>query len=270
MSIRALLALVLGACSSSTLPSPTDSAVPEDAAIPIDAALPKPLHVLFLGNSYTYVNDLPGQVRALVVSTTTPPEITVDSVTVGGATLWQLYKESDAVTRIRLGGWTHVVIQGQSTEAVWPISNPSGFYEYAKRLGDEANKVGAMPVYYETWARREDDWIYQSSELTPKTMQAELRSAYQKAAQSAVGVVAPVGDAWELALAEPKPPNLFASDGSHPSSRGTYLAGCVFFRVLMHRSVAGVGGYPPDISAADAAQLQGIADRLPMPEFPAR
>jgi predicted small lipoprotein YifL len=226
-----------------------------------DARPPPALHVLFLGNSYTFVNDLPGQVQALVASGATPLEITVDSVTEAGATLMRLYEGTEALARVREGGWTHVVIQGQSTEAVWPIADPAAFQEYARRFGEEANAVGAVPVYYETWARQAGDPVYELTGLTPATMQAALRDAYRQAAESVGGSVAPAGDAWELELAEPSPLGLFQSDGSHPTPRGTYLTGCVFFNVLTQRSALGLGGVPPEVTADDAAHLQAIADR---------
>jgi hypothetical protein len=227
-----------------------------------DAPAPITLRVLFIGNSYTYVNDVPGQVRALVQSAPWPAQITVDSVTEAGATLKVLYDEGNALAKVRAGGWTHVVLQGQSLEAVGPVFDTAPFLDYAKRFGDEAVAVGAKPVYYETWARRAGDPTYAQYSLTPASMQAAIRESYASAAASVQGaVVAPVGDAWELALAEPSPPNLFQDDGSHPSTRGTYLAGCVFVRVLTRHAATGLGGAPADIAPAEAARLQAIADR---------
>jgi hypothetical protein len=221
------------------------------------------IRVLFLGNSYTYVNDLPDQVRKLAASAAPAQEIRVDSVAVGGARLSDLYATSDALKRIRAGGWTHVVIQGQSIEPVWPLTDPSGFQDYATRFGLEANAVGAMPVYYETWARRADDPVYeQVPGLTPASMQAELRDGYRQAAWKVGGAMAPVGDAWELALAEPGPPvDLFMSDGSHPNARGTHLAACIFFGVLTGRTAVGLGAVPSEVTGYDAHLLQSVADR---------
>lgn len=274
-----LVALAPLACgASSTAAAPPAATLPDDAgqgdaadAAPGPAAgdagvadVPAPitLRVLFIGNSYTYVNDLPGQVRALVQSAPWPAQITVDSVTEAGATLKVLYDEGNALAKVRAGGWTHVVVQGQSFEAVGPVFDTAPFLDYAKRFGDEAIAVGAKPVYYETWARRAGDPTFAQYSLTPASMQAAIRKSYASAAASVQGaVVAPVGDAWELALAEANPPNLFQDDGSHPSTRGTYLTGCVFTRALTHHTTTGLGGAPADIAPAEAAQIQAIADR---------
>jgi hypothetical protein len=165
------------------------------------------------------------------------------------------------LTKVRMGGWSHVVLQGQSVE---PILDPANFQTYAKKFADEARAVGAVPLFYETWARKAGDPVYQQpwSGGTPAAMQAGLRQGYQTAAAMGHGIVSPAGDAWELELAEPHPLNMFMPDGSHPSENGTYLNGCVFYRVLTMRSAVGLGAIPAGVTSTGAAALQQIADRL--------
>jgi len=232
-----------------------NSGMGSDASSGADGGSQQALRVLFIGNSYTYVNDLPEQVRSLVASASPPRDITVDSVTTGGATLYTLYETGDALAKLRTGGWTHVVIQGQSLEPVGSIQNPAAFEQYAKLFGEEAKAIGAVPVYYETWARRADDDWYRP------TMQAELRDSYRQAAWGVGGVVAAAGDAWELALSDSTPFDLFMADGSHPNTLGTYLTACVFYNALVQQSAVGLGAIPSDVTASDAARLQAIADR---------
>src|SRR3989442_1625729 len=45
------------------------------------------LSVLFIGNSYTYVNDLPGMLQQIAATAKAPPLISTEQVTVGGAAL---------------------------------------------------------------------------------------------------------------------------------------------------------------------------------------
>jgi hypothetical protein len=222
-----------------------------------DAAAPTALHVLFVGNSYTYVNDLPGWVQKLAASSGTAA-VTVDSVAVGGATLADQVTTTGAMARIDQGGWTHVVIQGQSVE---PLYDPATFEANAAVLAAEAKKVGAVPVFYETWARKAGDVVYQQafSGGTPAAMQAGLRAEYQKVAKAADALLAPAGDAWEKALAEQPAIDLFQADGSHPDLDGTYLVACVFYATLIGHSPVGVAAHS-GISDADAAALQGVAE----------
>jgi hypothetical protein len=215
------------------------------------------LRVLFIGNSYTYANDLPGRVRALAASSGVGT-VDVDSVVAGGATLQDHVNGVTALDRIAEGGWTHVVLQGQSLE---PLFAPGPFEAAAKVLADDAKAIGAVPVFYETWARAAGDPLYDdpSSGGTPAAMQAVLRAEYQKVASDAGGVFAPAGDAWEQALAEHPSIQLFAPDGSHPSVAGTYLVGCVFHAKLTGHSPFGIPDPPPELSAGEAEALQQVA-----------
>lgn len=248
--------LAAAACEADGLP------IADLAAADLGTA-PRALRVLFVGNSYTFFNDLPGQVWALGGSLPSPPPpIAVEVVAVGGATLGDHYASTGALGRIREGGWTHVVLQGQSVE---PLAWPDDFEQYAAKLGAEAAGVGATVVYFETWARAAGDAVYREpwSGGTPAAMQAGLRREYAMAAAAVPGGhMAPAGDAWEVALGRAPDPTLYASDGSHPTARGTYLAACAILGTLERRSVVGADARPAEVTADDAAALQRIADEV--------
>lgn len=262
------LALCMGllGCRSSSLPAVGGDAFSPapDLAARADLAAPSSsLRVLFIGNSYTYVNDLPGRVHELAASSAGGPEIVVESVAPGGATLQQHYTATGALPRVRAGGFSHVVLQGQSVE---PLTAPTLFQTYAELFVEDIRAAGAVPVFFETWARRAGDPLYQQawSGGSPKAMQAGIRTAYRLAAQAGEkggSALAPAGDAWEMALAEALPPPLFVADGSHPTPHGTYLTGCVIYRALTGRSALGLGARPAELDAGEAALLQRIADQ---------
>jgi len=111
------------------------------------------LRVLFIGDSYTYVNDLPGQIRRLAASSEGALPLVVNQVTPGGATLEQNWEEGRARRLIRLGGWSHVVLQEQSTR---PIEDREKFVTYARLFDAEIKGVGAKTVFYLTWAREKN------------------------------------------------------------------------------------------------------------------
>ena len=222
------------------------------------------LRVLFIGNSYCYVNDLPALVSSLAIANPRGPKIVVESVTPGGATLKAQFETTGALEKIRAGGWTHVVLQGQSVE---PIANPDEFQLYAGKLAEEIKKVGAKVVFYQTWARKEGAKEYTEawSGGTPKKMQTALDAAYAKAASACGGVCVRAGDAWAAALAEKDPLNLFDDDGSHPNVDGTYLTACVFYELLTSESCIGVDSKREGLNKKDAARLQKIAHGLKVP-----
>src|SRR4051812_7618847 len=87
----------------------------------LSALSPEPLpagghHVLFIGNSLTYVNDLPATVAAIAQSVGD----TIRFATEAGpnlALIDHLQGGSAAVAQIKLGGWEYVVLQQGPTPA---------------------------------------------------------------------------------------------------------------------------------------------------------
>lgn len=146
------------------------------------------------------------------------------------------------------------------TEALW---DPPGFHAGAAGLSQEITDAGAVPVFFETWARAAGNAVYQEvwSGGTPLAMQTGLRDAYNLAATNAGGQVAPVGDAWELVLGTLPTITLHSGDGSHPSIHGTYLAACVFYLRLTGAPLADTGAVPTAITTADASALRQAAEQ---------
>ena len=222
------------------------------------------LRVLFIGNSYTYVNDLPGMLATIARTAGTGPSITTDEVVQGGAALETHWDNGDAQKKIATHAFSHVVLQGQSIEPL-PLPGPaSTFQTYAKDFGDLIVASGARPVYFATWARAAGDTIYSPlpyGDFTcPAQMQDELTSAYASAAaQEPRSVLVCVGEAFKRAIAEAPSIVLQQSDLSHPSVAGTYLAASTFYVALTGRPVPPQSEVPAGVSAEDAATLRDIA-----------
>src|SRR4051812_10943292 len=73
---------------------------------------PQTFRVLFIGNSYTYVNNLP-QIVADVASSM-GDSLIFDSYTIGGYTLEQHFADTNCTNKIKAGGWDYVILQEQS------------------------------------------------------------------------------------------------------------------------------------------------------------
>jgi hypothetical protein len=251
-----LLATALAACSDPPerpradaaldLARPADVAADATADVAADAkhdvapdvaapdVAPAALRVLFVGNSYTFYNDLPALVSRMAAASAragSGPTIEAASVTVGGATMRSLWDAGDASRRVMAERWDAVVLQGQSVE---PVLNAAEFRTYGARFGTLAETYRARPVYFATWPRRAGDALYAQgwSGGTPEVFNTRLHTAYAQVAAQVMGTVAPVGNAWMAALrARPATP-LYDADGSHPSPTGTWLAACVIYRAL--------------------------------------
>ena len=71
-------------------------------------------NVLFIGNSYTYVNNMPQMIAD--IATSLGDTVTHESSTPGGYTAQQHTTNSTTTGKISQGGWDYVSIQCQSQE----------------------------------------------------------------------------------------------------------------------------------------------------------
>jgi hypothetical protein len=114
------------------------------------------LRILFIGNSLTYVNDLPSLVQDLG---RTDPEltVTVSSVAFPNFSLVDHWDRGDALRAIDDGPWDVVVLQ-QGPSAL-PDSR-AVLVEYAGKFAAEIRRVGARPAIYMVWPGldRLDEW----------------------------------------------------------------------------------------------------------------
>ena len=133
-------------------------------------------------------------------------------------------------------------------------------------LGDRACAAGAVPLFYETWARKEGDAFYsQGWADNPAEAQAILRAEYNLVASRTCGWAVPIGDAWELTWTDDPGIELYNNDGSHPSLAGSYLAALEFFEAVTMADPVGAWA-PNGVDGATAATLQAnAAATLPAP-----
>jgi hypothetical protein len=83
-----------------------------------NAQAPKPaaaqIRILFIGNSLTYVNDLPAELRAMVaVAYPSGPALRYEQVTPPGCTLQKHWNDGKAAAKIAEGHWDYVIVQEQ-------------------------------------------------------------------------------------------------------------------------------------------------------------
>jgi hypothetical protein len=207
------------------------------------STLAAPLRVLFIGNSFTARNDLPGLVARLAQAR--GKGLHHRLVSAGGASLRTHWNAGAARKAIGEGQCDCVVLQEQST---LPVKNAKRMHENV-RLFDEAIKAaGAKTVLYMTWARQD----------APESQQA-IADAYAGIGRELAATVAPVGLAWQRVLRRHDPPALHDKDRSHPTPAGSYLAACVFLAVLFGESPVGADDGVAGLSAKDRALLQKAA-----------
>lgn len=238
-----------------TLPSCGDN-----RETPADAPTAVGPRVLFVGNSYTFVNDVPGLMRSMV----SPLFINTRSEEVlpGGYRLAQHAADARAdgtplARWLRTGtddetAFSAVVLQEQSqiggfnSSESQRIASVAGFEE----LATLARAHNVPVVLYQTWGRRLGDSETDGYE-TFESMEARLESGYLSVAaylrkQGLDVRMAPVGVGFRLvyedAGANPTADDseftqLYDADGSHPSLQGAYLAACIIAGTITHGDV---------------------------------
>lgn len=226
------------------------------------------ISVLFVGNSYVYVNDLPGTLNALTLSL--GDEMTYDSKTNGGYTFQMHADDAQTYQRINSKPWDFVVLQGQSQEPSFPTSQVnSQTLPPAVQLADSVygNRFCSHAMYFMTWGRENGDSQWDSINTFNK-MNDRLRLAYLRITDSAQACVAPVGSAWRYVRDNSPTIQLYSADGSHPSIEGTYLTACTFYASLFRKSPVGatyLAGLDPLVAETlqEAAALT-VLDSLEM------
>ena len=201
------------------------------------------LKVLFIGNSFTARNDLPGLIAKLATARGKTLEHRL--ISAGGASLRTHWNAGEALKAVQSGQYDHVVLQEQST---LPVKNAKRMHENV-RLFDEATKAaGARTVLYMTWARQHE----------PESQQV-ITDAYASIGRELGASVVPVGLAWQRFLRQHDRPALHDKDRSHPTPAGSYLAACVFLAVLFRESPVGADAEVAGLSEEDRALLQEAA-----------
>ena len=211
-------------------------------------------HILFIGNSYTYVNDLPGMFTKLACSG--GYQVQTGMAAEGGWTLAQHATSDQTRATLQQQKWDYVVLQEQSEIPAIPSERSQAMYPAVRQLVVEIRAAGAQPLLFMTWGRRDGD--PQFGLPTYFDMQAQLSAGYMGIAQELNVPIVPVGTAWLRSRTQGNLLDLWQADGSHPTQQGTYLAACVFYATIFHQSPQGLG-YDAGLNKGTVQTLQSLA-----------
>ena len=236
--------LLLSLCAQSAEPAASSTA-------------PKKLTVLFIGNSLTSRNNLPGIVAAMAASQ--GRELAFTAQLVGGATLKKHWDDGKALAKIKEGHWDCVVLQDLSRES---YVDRDAMFKYGRLFDTEVRKAGSKTVLYMTWALENDSGKFPA-----------IVEAYSALAKDIHAQRIPAGTAWHTVTAETPPAvQLYVADHKHPTPAGSYLTACVFYRALFGTPSAGLPNkiewktkLLADLPQDQAAALQKIADTTDLP-----
>jgi hypothetical protein len=218
--------------------------------------------ILFIGNSLTYVNDVPGILQALADSAG-GKKLAVETVAFPNYALIDHWLDGSGQREIDKRGWAYVVLQQGWT----PAGVCRDTLRLATRLFSERiRKAGGRPALYEPWGsefRASQNQFLTSIE------------SYHLAATDVDGLLFPVAEAW-LATARRDPSIYMYSDGLHANGIGSYLAALVMYTRVFNRSPVGLpgsvvtrSGVIISMDAATARTLQEAAAEVALAPTPA-
>ena len=227
--------------------------------------------ILFLGNSYTAVNNLPSLLEGLAISG--GHDIYVDMNTPGGYTLafpsnGHLYNQN-SLDKIAEEDWDYVVLQEQSQFPTIDFYHNNYTFPGAVQLDliIRQNNECSKTLFYMTWGRKYGgeqciDNHCSVDFINYAHMQDSLASSYLSMSNYLQTPVCPAGLTWKKSIVlNGDPIELFAGDGSHPSLAGSYLNACAFYASIFHSSPLGLS-FTAGLDESEAEYLQQIAGEV--------
>jgi len=191
--------------------------------------------ILFIGNSLTYYNDVPGMVRTL--AQVYKKRVFIDEITFPGVQLQEHSSDEYTARKIREQQWDFVILQ----EAVPEVASPSHhrlIAPYVRTLKQliHANCPTTRIIYFMPYATTGgSDWGFVHVDYNDTQYSLNVGTLVFAAAESMM--VAPVGYAWQTVYNQRKDFSLYANDGSHPSMYGGFLEACVYFATIFQDSL---------------------------------
>lgn len=200
--------------------------------------------LLFMGNSHTSSNGLPGMVAAMVRAA--QPGKSVEAVVAPGSMfLDERATDAGTLQLLRSKKWSFVVLQAQK-------HGTSGLFEHStwetELLIRIAREILAVPILFPEWPRR---GIAETQRIFDLLASIARRQP---------ACVAPIGQAWDLAIARHPELALHAADGNHSTPAGAFLAALIIATTITGFSPDGLPTFEDiGVDAAVQAQLRAIA-----------
>jgi hypothetical protein len=218
-----------GSTSGANEPAPTASA---------------DITLLFMGNSHTSSNGLPGMVAAMVRAAR-PGKSVVAVEAPGWMFLDERVIDAESLRLLRGRNWSFVVLQAQKHSADG-LSEPSTLG--AELLIRIVREILSVPILFPEWPRR---GIAESQRIFDLLASIARRQP---------ACVAPIGQAWDLALARHPGLVLHAADGNHSTPAGAFLAALIIATTMTGFSPSGLPAFEDfDLDPDVQAQLRAIA-----------
>jgi Secretion system C-terminal sorting domain/Domain of unknown function (DUF4886)/Immunoglobulin domain len=217
------------------------------------------INVLFIGNSLTGYNDLPGMVES--ISKKAGKDVLVDKCMRYGLALRHIVNDVSVIDKINEKDWDYVVLQSDDITAFddmyhIEINTLNRFKEY---IYDNCSQTNI--IYQMIWGIKGGVIIQGEGTYTYEEYITKIYNGTLHIANELNLIIAPVGWAWRECINTRPEIELFASDRAHPAYPGSYLGACVFFNIIFGEEIRN-NNYYGDLSSENAIYMQSVANKI--------
>ncbi len=167
----------------------------------------KHVRILFIGNSHTYMNDLPAFVKLIAEEDGFTCDVTM--LAHGGWYLADHVKEPQTRFNVVFGNYNYIVVQEHSH----PFDRIDDYRSAVKTIASWAEKAKSKLVVFATWARKDDE-----------ASQDYMNQINREIALDNDAILAPVGEGWWRYKNSWPDLELYDEDGAHASRAGSEYA----------------------------------------------
>jgi len=234
---------ILGTCGILTAISSTGHASTGDST-----------NILFIGNSYTHMNNMPKIFEKICVAK--GKKVHVEMNTRSGASFNVHTTRADMYEAIKSRKWDYVVIQGYSREFTFePSYLDTATIPYMVQIMDTIKQYNpcANIHLYLTWGYKD------GFEERPETdsydkMTDRIEFGYKYVSEIFSLPIDPVGLVWREFRSKHPGINLYDADNAHPNKNGSYLSACTHFAAIFRESPE--GAITNTIGTKEAKEIQ--------------
>lgn len=192
------------------------------------------MKILFIGNSYTFYNDMPKMFEA--VANENGKDVTVFSVTKGGRKLYEYVDTVDEYSEqldelLNNHKFDICFIQEYSTLSV---ADNALFMDGLTRLVEKVKNSVDKFVLYETWGSKDGHPAMEALGMTTEEMAMGIAHAYKKAGEEIGAQVSYAGLNFLDVYKNHKEIEIYDADLKHPSYEGSCLSMLTHYKTIFN------------------------------------
>jgi hypothetical protein len=176
----------------------------------------KTVHILFVGNSLTYTNNLPELVEDKAKARGI--KVTTEELAFPNYALEDHWTNGELQKRIATYKYQYVVVQqGPSSQA----DGRAMLLDYGKRIKSLCDQHNSQLAFFMVWPARDNTENFEG-----------VITNYTDAAKMTGSLLCPVGKVWREHFEATQDYSYYGPDGFHPSLKGSEVAAEVIYESL--------------------------------------